>query len=388
METEPARGSARVDGLQREAVLAELERILAGPAFRGAKRSRDFLRYIVGNALDGRAECLKERSIGADVFGRAADYDTGDDSIVRVKASEVRKRLAQHYREPGMEGEVQVELPPGSYAPEFRFREKPADQEATVPRRRIRLWLLAGGALMICGITSGLFMARATPAIDVFWSPVFRSGRPVLLCVAHPVVYRLSGTSRAAFDDGQAPPSVPGSEIVRDADHYVGFGDALALAHLTSFFSSKRKPAQLRIGNDVTFADLRSHPAVLIGAFTNQWTMELTSELRFSFERIQTGVVIRDRLTSRTWSHTANRDYAVVARIFHSKSGEMAITAAGLSHFGTQMAGEFVLSEAGWEQAMQQAPADWRTRNLQLVLEADVIGRTPGPPRVVASYFW
>src|SRR6266545_2814208 len=94
-----SREAAPVSGPERrQAVLAELERILASPSFRGTKRSQDFLTYVVNHALDGRTECLKERSIGADVFGRRADYDTGDDSIVRVKASEVRKRLAQYYQ--------------------------------------------------------------------------------------------------------------------------------------------------------------------------------------------------------------------------------------------------------------------------------------------------
>src|SRR5689334_20286648 len=86
---------------RREEVLAELERILASPAFRGSKRSQEFLRYIVANALDGRTDLLKERSLGVGIFGRPADYDTGDDAIVRVKASEVRKRLAQYNLEAG-----------------------------------------------------------------------------------------------------------------------------------------------------------------------------------------------------------------------------------------------------------------------------------------------
>ena len=54
--------------------------------------------------LDGRPEDLKERTIGIEVFGRAADYDTNLDHVVRSVAGEVRRRLAQYYMESGREG--------------------------------------------------------------------------------------------------------------------------------------------------------------------------------------------------------------------------------------------------------------------------------------------
>jgi hypothetical protein len=371
---------------RRDAILAELERILLSSSFRGTKRSQDFLRYVVTTALDGRTEDLKERCIGTDVFGRAADYDTGDDSIVRVKASEVRKRLAQYYREPSAEGPVQIDLPPGSYAPEFRFREEPAAVEPAISRRWP--WLAAAAAL---AAAAGGFALRnrPAPAIDAFWRPVISNRQPVLLCVAHPAVYRLAERSRPPFEAGTPPPdTVPGIDLTRDTEHYVGFGDALALAHLSAFFARTGKPTQLRLGNDVTFADFRSSPAVLIGAFTNQWTIEITNDQRFSFERVAAGMVIRDRLTSHTWTTPPHGDYAVVTRILNSKSGGIAITAAGLSHYGTQMAGEFLVSPGAIEEALRTAPPDWEWRNLQLVLYAEVIGRTPGPPRAVASYYW
>jgi len=370
----------------RDAVLAELERILASPAFRGTKRSQEFLRYVVVNSLEGRTDCLKERSIGIEVFGRAPDYATGDDSIVRVKASEVRKRLAQFYRDAGEDTVVQIDLPAGSYAPEFRFRDVPAEAPPPVPRRSLQKWLLVSAAVAALGGAAAWQVSREVPAIDAFWNPMFQSGKPVLLCVANPPVYRLQASSRDALDAGAV--SVPARELARDTEHYVGFGDALALANFTFFLARAGKPAQSRIGSDISFADLRGSPAVLIGAFTNQWTMEMTSQLRFAFERLTSGVVIRDRLTSQVWSTQASRDYAVVTRMFESPSGNVMVAAAGLSHYGTQMAGEFLVNRERMEQAMAAAPPDWRKRNLQLVLEADVIGRTPGPPRLVASYFW
>ena len=76
---------------------------------------------IVGHALDGEIESLRERMIGAEMFGRPVDYDTGSDSVVRVKATEVRKRLAQFYLEAKGKQTVRIEIPSGSYVPKFLF---------------------------------------------------------------------------------------------------------------------------------------------------------------------------------------------------------------------------------------------------------------------------
>jgi len=90
-------------------------------AFAGSKRTQDFLHLIVEHALVGDLDSLRERMIGAEMFGRPVDYDTGSDSVVRVKATEVRKRLTQYYLETGRKPAVRIELPSGSYVPRFVF---------------------------------------------------------------------------------------------------------------------------------------------------------------------------------------------------------------------------------------------------------------------------
>lgn len=62
--------------------------------------------------------------IGAELFGRSIDYDTGSDSVVRVMATEVRKRLKQFYLESSQDGSpVSFELPSGTYVPVFVFED-------------------------------------------------------------------------------------------------------------------------------------------------------------------------------------------------------------------------------------------------------------------------
>lgn len=106
-------------------VREHLEKVLDSSAFAGSKRTQAFLRLIVGHALEGEVESLRERMIGAEMFGRPVSYDTGNDSVVRVRAREVRKRLAQYYSETDeKQPAVRIELPSGSYVPKFHFHSQ------------------------------------------------------------------------------------------------------------------------------------------------------------------------------------------------------------------------------------------------------------------------
>src|SRR6516164_5774235 len=129
-------GTARSPHVSPEVVREELERVLASAEFRTSKRSQEFLRYVVEHALNGQAEHLKERIIGIEVFGRSTDYDPGEDATVRVKAGEVRKRLGLYYAEQGVHNPLRIELPLGTYIPEFRSGEAaPAQPETpTIPQ--------------------------------------------------------------------------------------------------------------------------------------------------------------------------------------------------------------------------------------------------------------
>ena len=213
----------------------------------------------------------------------------------------------------------------------------------------------------------------------------------MLLCVAHPVVYTGTGKLRQTFElpPEKRPATVPLLEIRRDPDHYVGVGDALALAKLAGFFGRAGKETHVRMGTDTSFTDLRDAPTVLIGAYSNQWTMQVANDLRFIFDRDTSGSVIRDRMNpAARWANGPAAEYVIVSRLFDSRTGELLIAAAGIAHYGTQMAGEFLTNAACLDQAVRDAPRDWHARNMQLVLRAEVIGKTPGPPQIAARWFW
>ncbi len=120
------------------AVRRHLQAIVESRAFKGSHRSGQFLQYIVEQAIAGRFDSLKERVIGIELFGRSPSYDTGEDAIVRVTASDVRKRLLQYYGENGRSANFRLSLPLGSYVPEIA-QQQPSevgaapDNQTSVP---------------------------------------------------------------------------------------------------------------------------------------------------------------------------------------------------------------------------------------------------------------
>ncbi|HEY3443354.1 MAG TPA: hypothetical protein VGK29_21530 [Paludibaculum sp.] len=140
-------------------VLDELRRILDSPEFAGSERGRTLLTYLVENALGGGLDRLKERTIGVEIFGRDAAYDTGQDAIVRVSANSIRKRLATYYSRIEAAGEhsgLRIHLPPGAYTPEFQIEpealvtEPPPPVASARPPRR-EWWYPALAAVFALG---------------------------------------------------------------------------------------------------------------------------------------------------------------------------------------------------------------------------------------------
>jgi hypothetical protein len=183
---------------ETELVRNHLEELISSHAFAGSKRCQDFLRLVVEHTLAGRMESLRERMIGVEMFGRQVNYDTSNDAVVRVKATEVRKRLAQYYLEASEHPALQIELPAGSYVPEFHWKPAaiPVIPPVVLEREPRRQFLSpAGAALLIaliltaalCGwlaienrrLRTILTGDAKTPNLDYFWRAAFPANRNV-----------------------------------------------------------------------------------------------------------------------------------------------------------------------------------------------------------------
>ncbi len=120
----------------QDAVRSQLERILASPDFSGAARLSAFLRFVVEEALAGRANLLKGYAVGLEVFGRDESFDPQTDPVVRVEAGRLRRRLREYYLTTGREDPIHIEIPRGTYAPIIRSRDdQPTEPSAPVEAR-------------------------------------------------------------------------------------------------------------------------------------------------------------------------------------------------------------------------------------------------------------
>jgi hypothetical protein len=418
-----------------------LDDILRSTPFRTSRQCQDLFRYIVEHSLAGSDDLLRERVIGIEVFRRAPDYDTAQDPVVRLRAADVRKRLAQYYQtQKNSNGQWKIEIPTGSYKAQFHRPEGAVSQVATATdvthpsseaiasqrpegligntrlRKRTLFWA-TGAIILLAALSAGLMLTQHTTtptgnAFDLFWGPVLENPRPVFVCTGSNSVYVLSSK---AIEKYKATHShrhdattnletvVPleelrnfsGDDFIPVKDRFLTTGDASATAQISSLLTSRHHPYDLRFGTDLSFGDLRNSSAVLIGAFNNSWTLNTTDNLRFVYESGDSPEMhVQDKFdTSRSWwpkflGEKDSDDYAIVSRILDSKTGSVHVTIAGLTHRGTQAAGDFTTNPALFAEFIKQAPKDWSRKNLQIVLHTNVVNDIPGPPTVVASYYW
>jgi hypothetical protein len=346
-------------------ILKHLKRIEDSHAFCNSTRAKEFLSYVVEHGLGGHNDLLKERSIGVNLFHRSPTYVTSDDPIVRVKAADVRRRLAQYYAEEEHVPEVRIDIPVGTYIPKFQWQHlvpsaplapvetSALEVDAPQSKRQARRIWVAAAVLSILGVAVIVIIqwhARQKSPLEEFWAPVFTSGQPVLICLATPVSYAVN--SALYIKPSQAHPGMYDSSVARSStplqldpntplkwkdltalvDYSVNKDDAYVATNLSTFFAQIHKPSQVRIGNDFTYEDLRNAPAVLIGAFNNPWTMHVANELPFSF-REQDGTIVERSGQGRVWrmegDKRGTKDFAIVARVLNSKTGQFLVIVAG-----------------------------------------------------------
>ena len=389
-----------------ETVREQLGRILSSALFRNSKRFPAFLRYTLEHALHS-VEPLKERTIGHDVFARDPAYDTAQDPVVRMTAAEVRKRLVQYYQRPEHSGEIVIAYQSGSYVPEFFHPPTavdtgspppPAESPHPLPSSRVRTWIAATAACALASAAVGAWLIAArqpagprTDALTRFWTPILASSSPLLLCIGDPGLFvnQAEGQSTAAVGDMTI------QEFLRSDS--VRYTDAVTLSLVAGELRARGKPFRIRRPAATALKDLRDGPVVLIGGFNNPWTRKLSEDWRFTLAADPAGAYVRDREhpDDRRWRpETAGRliknlrqTYGLITRVKDAATGQSVLTLFGLVH-GTRAAGECVVDAACLQAAERIGGSDLGKRNVQIVVDAAVMGEDSGAPRVIAVNSW
>jgi hypothetical protein len=381
---------------------------------------------VVARALAGQTDQLKERILGVEIFDRPPDYDTNTDPIVRVTAAEIRKRIEHYYQDPKHSHEIRMFLPSGSYAPQFYWPGHPSGPAASpvelpvevpetikvqpaamlpvvpvpapvpIPQsKRIfaatRMPAFALAALVLVITSATLWRASRPPVLKQFWEPFVNSPNPVLICVADQSQYSTIRLRDAA--DPLHEITLPDTMVALIID------DVSPLVNVAALLRTYGKTSRVLAESNTTLTDLRRAPSIFIGAFDNSWTLRMTSPLHFHFanDAAMNKLWIEDRsnpgnhkwMMDRTVQQTGTYpDYAIVARFVDPNVEQLVVVGAGIGRGGTVAAGEFLVDEQRMEEMLKQIPSGWQRKNVEIVLETQVIGDRSGPPRITATYVW
>lgn len=383
-----------------EEVLEALREILASSQFRNSKRYPALLRYVVEQTLEGNGDQIKERTVGVEVFGRAPDYDTNLDTIVRYSAGEVRKRLTLYYHQ-NTGSPIVISLSAGSYRPDFLRSVN--DPQATIPNhadvvvsanklqavpaeRSRRRWSAWGVTAAIFGALLWAFLAVSnkgrTDPLGPFWGPMLQSQEPTIISLGG-VVF--------------SPASIKGTAVAEDTTQinpYLSFENGLAMGRVAALLHARGAEYRVQPSSSTTLAQIRENPTVLVGAYNNDWTQRLLNPLRFHFDAHPDEAIVDSQDPQRTWRRDNSKaygdtpDYAIVARFHNPSTDSVVVVLAGIQRFGTDAASQFVTSPDLLADFNRKVGHNWRDKNLEVVLKVDVVNGRAGAPTLEAFDLW
>ncbi|MGA3160107.1 MAG: hypothetical protein ABSC77_02740 [Terracidiphilus sp.] len=403
-----------------EAVLRELQEILASHHFCNSKRYPAMLKYIVENTLAGKQDYLKERTIGVEVFDRPPTYDSNNDTVVRYTAGEVRKRLQLYYSESGHSSAVRITLPAGSYIPEFHYaHDLPAEHgddagfraehphdggghayaEAgeshrllggTRSSRKRLAWIgvaVIAASLAVAGLAWKYHSISPQTAVDSFWAPVLREQHTVIICTGSVVFAQnnFSGVHTAG----------------RDIDYpFVSMQSATAITQISALLERLGASTELTSSATIPLTELREHTIILIGGYNNQWTLRLLQPLRFHFSPASTDSPDQDasiadqKQPQAHWArdhslpYSSADDYALLARFRDATTDGWVVALAGLGRNGTEAAAQFATSPHYMQLLREQMGRDFANQNVEVLMKVNVVDGKTGAPSILAVHVW
>ncbi|MDR3734284.1 MAG: hypothetical protein P4L10_01970 [Acidobacteriaceae bacterium] len=421
------------------AIADTLGQILRSAPLRNSAQLQTLLKYLVEVSLNGSDDALKERTIGIEVFGRKPDYDTANDPIVRSRVGLLRKRLAEYYKSGEAKGaNLQIVIPNGSYYATFVFRSSASNEtrdgstesehqsgafhgfeevakrkheparsgSEPAPSTTLRLMVVVVAASLCATIViaSLVWTKMRQSELDLLWAPLIRSNKTVLLYSGTTPVFLPSTTYGATVPRSSQESGLPAvnpplyswheqlpipSDLTSLPEGLASPGYVAADVRVAALLSSFHRVPSFRFGSNLAVLDLTDSPLVLVGSYDNFWTIDITRDLPFFFDR---AIGIRERNgTHRLWTippstdYSMTSDYAVIFRLVDAKNKGPVLGIAGLSGCGTQAAAEFVTDAS----QMRKLPrSDLKKRNIEFVLHASIVNCTPTSTDVVAVQAW
>jgi len=289
-------------------------------------------------------------------------------------------------------------------------------REVARPSSRMGVWLLAIPALACVTLLAyfALSYIHRSPAwtLKAFWLPASVATKPILICLPRPIVYRPSEklydkyqqmhpnafATREARRDQILPllptDTIQWGDMVPVRNSGPGIGAVVAAVNISKLLTEQGIRFELRFGEEATYADMRDSPVVIIGAINTDWATQLTSGSDFVFDETRGAPNIYETAgAKRVWRMEKNdgiitRDYGLITRQLSGKTGQFLVQVAGISHFGTEAASEFLANEKDLTNVLQARSINLQKKNFQIVVSTDITDGMAGPPHVVAVGTW
>ena len=350
---------------------AELQKILSSPQFRRATKLNRFLELVCQYKFQDRGQEINEYLIATEVFSKGPQFDPNEDSLVRVQAREVRRRLGEYYQNNGHTSKVILSLPLGSYCPVFTAEAEPQ----AIPVRRappIRwAWMMLGITVLACAailfatdrerhrLLQGVVSAAdrvpgrtMSPSLSRLWVRFLDSEVPTVLVLSNPEVGDCAEPRR--------PQDTPDDCV----EQYTGMGEAVAIHLITNIFRSARQTLIVKQSRMVNADDVKRYNLVLLGGKqVNVWTRRLGQDLNInasgdalSTNEAQQYATVLDPATGQL-----TRDRGLIALRKNPATGHWVLFLYGRHSQGTYAAAEAstdgpFLAQLQWPGSRPQIP--------------------------------
>jgi hypothetical protein len=244
-----------------EAEKDELNWLLTSGALGRSSNLTRMLTYVCEKHFQGQDEQVKEYTIATEALGRRDNFDPQSDTIVRVTAHSLRKRLEEIYQTDGVNRPVHILIPLGRYVPSFVHQGQEGDEPpvsasseseqaipsadisfaTTAPKQPLR-WLVLVAFLAVVFVVCGfVFFAHRSAKKVIVAAPL---ALPLPPLQPASITRTLMGTSRKAYVDQSgntwapgrycsdgASVTVPTQKIVGTEDPYIYLGGIRGIAH-------------------------------------------------------------------------------------------------------------------------------------------------------------
>ena len=383
METRVEPGLPSVD-LRWEVV----QRVSTSTSFQRSPRLRELFAYICDRSLQNHTHDLREQAIGCAVFGRKADYNPGEDNIVRVEMRQLRKRLEDYFATEGKDEPFVILIPKGAYVPVFEPREsaatriaQPEPAVAVAPRpANWRRWAvlsacialaLAGLSLWLWSQVQGLEQRTSIAAPRAervqLWPLLFNNDQETLvvcadssLVVAQSLLNRsLSLDEYVSRDFGKANLSSESKSLLRSIPNwqFTDITDVRLVQRLYRLNADYWDKVAIRSAKSMQIQDFKNGNSVLLGSIrSNIWNklFEPMLNFRFDYDTQNRAAFIRNQkpLAGEQTVYRAagpgqsGDSYSILALVPNLRHTGHVLIIAGTTGEGTEAAGELIMNSA------------------------------------------